>query len=180
MPERSDFESTRVDGARIDGATRIDGAIDGAAPPDGLDGTTRKAQLKADAVEGEIRDGVRELSNSMTRLVKDHLELARMEAREQLGRAVRDVVLTVAALFLFMVGYGLLIFGLTVGLGQAIGIVAGFVIVAALHLVVGAALFLIFARRLAGADRPSLDQTTRELRRDRDFAKGLGDQLREN
>lgn len=126
-----------------------------------------------------VRENVKDFTESVNRLVREHVELAKAEVQESFKKMGRDVVLCVAALFLFTVGYGLLVFGLTVGLGQAIGMVPGFLIVAALHLVVGGVLFVVFAKKLSGPDKPSLDQTTREFKRDARFASRVGQELRQ-
>lgn len=137
-------------------------------------------ERRTDSDVPAVAENVKDFTDSVNRLVREHVELAKAEVQDRFKKLGRDVVLCIAALFLFTVGYGLLVFGLTVGLGQVLGLVPAFLIVAGLHLVVGGVLFVVYGRRLAGPDKPSLEMTTKELQRDKRFVNRLGQQLRES
>ena len=118
-------------------------------------------------------ESLRKAADALVRLVKEHLTLARVELRKDLRRAGKDVAFALAGLPVALVGWALLMVGLAIAVAPWVGAAGAFAIVGAMNLGVGAAVSLFFARRLAGDDRPDLDETTKVLEEDRRWLQTL-------
>lgn len=118
-------------------------------------------------------ESLRKAADALVRLVKEHLSLARVELRKDLRRAGKDVAFALAGLPLALVGWALLMVALAIAVAPVVGAAGAFAIVGALNLGTGAAVSLYFARRLAGNDRPDLDETTKVLEEDRQWLQTL-------
>lgn len=118
-------------------------------------------------------DALRRAADALVRLVKEHLELARVELRKDLRRAGRDATFALAGVPLMVVGWAMLMVAVAVAIAPWVGAAGGFATVAVLNLGVGGGVTWIFAKRLTGDDRPDLDETTRELQEDRRWLKRL-------
>lgn len=128
---------------------------------------------------GAVGEQLREVSDGLGKLVREHVELARSELETSVKRAARDLGATAVGVGLLAVGYLLLAFAVAFGLGLSIGLARGFLVVSAAHVVVGVALGAVFARRLRGPDKPQLPVTTRELARDKVFLGRVGHIVRD-
>lgn len=111
-----------------------------------------------------ITDALKRLTDGMSRLVRDHIALARTELKQDLRAAGKDVVLAAAGLPSLLLGYAFVMAALAFWLAQAIGMAGGFAIIGLLNLAVGGALAFVFGRRLAGRDKPDLDRTTAQIK----------------
>jgi uncharacterized membrane protein YqjE len=118
-------------------------------------------------------DALRRAADALVRLVKEHLELARVELRKDLRRAGRDAVFALAGVPLVLVGWALLMVALALAIAPWVGAAGGFAIVAVLNLAAGGGVMWIFAKKLTGDDRPDMDETTRELQEDRRWLQRL-------
>lgn len=122
---------------------------------------------------GSMGDDFKRVSDGLTRLVRDHVELARSELVESARRAGRDGALAIVGAILLAMAWWLVAFAVGYGLGERIGFGRGFLLVAALHAIPGLGLCWTCLRRLRGPDRPRLDATTAELARDRALLRAL-------
>lgn len=127
---------------------------------------------------GDVATPLRELSDGVARLVVDHVELAKAELTEGLKRAGKDLAFVAAGALLAGLGWLLLMFAVAWGLGERFGMARSFLLVAAVHVVAGGLLATVFGARLAGRDKPMMDQTALELRRDKRFFKRIRRTLR--
>jgi uncharacterized membrane protein YqjE len=126
-----------------------------------------------------VAENLKDVTDGISRLVKEHVELAKIEAKDSFRKVARDSALTAAGAFLLVLGYVLLMFSIGYAIGDRIGLARGFLIVAGVHIVAGAALAGIFASRLKGEDKPSMEHTARELQRDKAFAGRMGRIMKE-
>lgn len=113
------------------------------------------------------------VSENVTRLVRDHIELAKIELQESVKKVVRDSALVGAGAAIALLGYVLLTIAVAIGLGHEVGMARGFLLVSAFHVLVGGLLVTVFAKRLKGKDKPGLPATTTELKRDREFIQDV-------
>lgn len=118
-------------------------------------------------------ESLRKAADALVRLVKEHLTLARVELRKDLRRAGKDVAFALAGLPIALVGWALLMVGLALAVAPWVGAAGAFAIVGVMNLGAGGAASLFFARRLAGDDRPDLDETTKVLEEDRRWLQTL-------
>lgn len=118
-------------------------------------------------------DALRRAADALVRLVKEHLELARVELRKDLRRAGRDATFALAGVPLVIVGWALLMVALALAISPWVGAAGCFAVVAVPNLAVGGGVTWIFAKKLTGDDRPDLDETTRELQEDRRWLQRL-------
>lgn len=118
-------------------------------------------------------DALRRAADALVRLVREHLALARVELRNDLRVAARDAAFALAAVPVLVVGWALLMVSLALVSGTLFGTAGGFAVVGALHLAVGGVVMWVFAKKLAGGDRPDLDVTTSVLQEDRRWLQRL-------
>lgn len=126
-----------------------------------------------------VADNLREVTDRISTLVRDHFELARAELQTSVKKAGRDIAFTTVGAVLLAVGYALLMFAAAYGLAALMGEPLGFLIVAAVHLVIGAVLVAVFAKRLTNKDKPGMPATTDELSNDKRFLSRVNTILRE-
>jgi uncharacterized membrane protein YqjE len=117
--------------------------------------------------DGQVAQQLKGLGDATSRLVREHVELAKIELREGAVKAARDLAATVAGGLLLALGWLFLAFAIGYGLAVPLGLSRAFVLVAAAHVVVGGLLVAVATRRLRTKDRPALPETTRALARDR-------------
>lgn len=125
-----------------------------------------------------VAEHIREISDGVTRLIKEHVELAKLEMSTSVKKAARDGALTGVGGYLGAVGYLLFMMAIGFWIGGSLGMGRGFLIVAAFNVALGGLLAGTFAGRLAKQDKPGLAKTTHELRRDRRFLRRAGQMLR--
>lgn len=115
---------------------------------------------------------MRRLTDALSRLVRDHLELARTELREEARAWTRDAALGAAGIPFLLAALLLLNVALAVALSTAIGTAWGFAAVGLANLAVGIGLAAAAAGRLRARGTP-LPRTAEELERNRRFAVAL-------
>lgn len=121
-----------------------------------------------------VQEHLRAVSDGMSKLVRDHVQLAAAELKDDARRAGKDMALIGAGVFLLLVGYATLVFAAAWALGERIGTARGFLVLAGFHVVVGAFLSLRYADRLRGADKPGrLEETSRALSEDKHFVQDV-------
>lgn len=116
---------------------------------------------------------LKQLGEDIGRLVNDHIELAKAEARDAIRTTAKNSVLVVVGGLALALGYVLLAVACAIALGEVVGRARGFLLVSGGHVVVGLALVLIFARKLATKERPALPETAGVLSEDRRFVKTM-------
>jgi len=109
---------------------------------------------------------VRRLTDSIAKLVRDHLELARAELKEDARRYALDAALAATALPFLLAALLLLDVALAIGLAGRLGMGWAFALVGALNLIVGGACAAVAAARMRRHAHP-LPMTSEELERDR-------------
>ena len=130
--------------------------------------------VQAYPVSPGLGPSLKRVTDGIGRLVREHLQLARAEVREDLKRAGRDLALIVAGLPPLCLGWALVMVAISLWLAKWVGSAAGFLIVGAVHLLAGAALAGVCAWLLATRDKPSLTRTGRQLEEDRRWLTRLG------
>jgi hypothetical protein len=80
------------------------------------------------------------LSGSVATLIRDHVELAKIEMRDAVRVATQDAVTIGTGVAVLVVGHGLLMTGLTLGLAHLLPTWAAFVIVGGVNLGAGTVL----------------------------------------
>jgi uncharacterized membrane protein YqjE len=129
--------------------------------------------------DGEpVREGLRDISDGLGRLVKEHVELAKVELRSSLKKMAIHGSLTGAGAAFLAVGWVLLMFSAAYGLGSIIGDGWAFLIVSGVDLIVGFVLVVVFGRRLRKDDGLQPTQTREELLADRRFLHNMGEIVR--
>lgn len=126
-----------------------------------------------------VAENLRGVSEGISRLVKEHVELAKVEVQSSVKKLAFDASLTAAGGVLLLLGWLLLMFAIGYGLGDNIGQGRAFLIIAGVHVVVGFALVAVFASRMKTKDKPNLQNTNVELQRDRHFLHRVGEIIRE-
>ena len=109
---------------------------------------------------------VRRLTDAVAKLVRDHLELARAELKEEARRYAADAALAAAALPFLLAALLLFDVALALGLADWLGMGWAFALVALLNLAVGGICAGVAATRLHRRTGP-LPATTEELQRDK-------------
>lgn len=127
--------------------------------------------------EPPLSEEIREVSDQVGVLVRDHVELAKLEMKQSAKAMGRDAGLTGAGAGMLLLGYVLLMFAAGYALATLVGLGWAFLIVAAVHLVVGGALVAVFSRKLR-EPKAALNRTTDELKKDRRFLGELGEEMR--
>jgi len=127
----------------------------------------------------EVSDQLKHLTEGVSDLVKEHVELAKVELLTSGRKVACDLALTAAGVVLLAVGYVLLMFAIGFGLADAVGDGRAFLIVSGVHLFAGLALVTIFAARMRTKDKVSLAQTSSEIQRDKAFLNRVSDIVRD-
>lgn len=120
-----------------------------------------------------LTDAFKRLTDGMSRLVRDHIALARTELKQDLKAAGKDVVLAAAGVPSLLLGYAFVMAALAIWLSEWVGMAGGFAIIGLLNLAAGGALAFVFGRRLAGRDKPDLDRTTAQFKEDGKWLREL-------
>lgn len=132
-------------------------------------------QTPAEAVSTRLK----QLGEDLGRLVSDHIELAKAEAREAIRTTAKNSVFIVFGALVIAFGYVLLAVACAIALGEAIGSARGFLVVSGIHVFVGLALVLVFSRKLRTKERPSLAETADVIAEDKRFVKSIRGALTE-
>jgi len=120
----------------------------------------------------QARDALNRLIDGFQTLVREHLALAKVELKDDLGRMGRSLLLSAAGVPALLAGYLLLNVAVALLLALVIPGWAAFGIVALLNLGAGSALTIHFVKK-ARETSISLGSTGTELRRDREMLSGL-------
>jgi len=121
----------------------------------------------------DLGERVRDVAAQFGALVREHAELARVEAVADVKKAGRDLAGIGAGAVVALLGWALLMTGAALLLGRSLGNWAGFLVVGGLHAVAGVVLMAQESARLRGPDKPGLEETARALREDRALALRL-------
>ena len=120
---------------------------------------------------------VKRLADAISRLVRDHLELAKAELREEMKSYAVDAALGATALPFLFAALLLLDFALAFALSGPLGLPLACALVGLLNLAIGGAFAGVAAARIRKRDRP-LDETSEELQRSRELVQQLRQELR--
>lgn len=120
----------------------------------------------------------KQLTDNLSRLVSEHVELAKAELTHTVISTGKDLAFVAIGTVFVAVGYILLACTASIGLGNVIGMALGFLVVAALHLVIGLSLALMFAKRLTARQKAPMAVTTGALAEDARFARQMAGLLR--
>lgn len=131
-------------------------------------------------VHEPVADNLRGVTEGLSRLISDHVELAKSELSENLKQAAKDLSLVGAGVGLLLLGWVLLMFAAGFALGAVVGDGVAFLIVSGVHLLVGLVLVVAFGSRLKNKDKLAPEETQQELRRDRHFLHRVRDIVRED
>jgi uncharacterized membrane protein YqjE len=126
-----------------------------------------------------VAENLRGVTDGISKLVKEHVELAKIELQSSAKRLALDGSMIAAGALLLALGWVLLMFSIGYALGSSIGLGLSFLIIAAVHIIGGGVLAFVFASRLRTKDKPKLENTTIELQRDRSFLNRVGEIIRE-
>lgn len=125
-----------------------------------------------------FQTAIEDLTDGLSRLVRQHFELARIEVRSEAKEVSRDVAIIVAAAAIALIGYiflNLAIILTALWLGSVAAMAITSIIIAALHIIAAVLGVTIAIRRLKKTDM-GLPQTTEELQRNKTWIK----EIREN
>jgi membrane protein len=131
-------------------------------------------------VHEPVADNLRDVTEGLSRLVQEHVELAKSELRANLTKVAFDASLTGVGAGLLLLGWVLLMVAAGFALGTILGDGLAFLIVAGSHLVVGAALVGIFGMRLKNKDKLAPEETQQEFARDRQFLHKVREMARQS
>src|SRR6266850_3056068 len=95
-----------------------------------------------------VKDSFQRLVDGLQQLFREHLALARFEFREDIKKIVKDIALSAAGVPLLLVGYILLMVAVGFLLARVMPDWAAFGIVALVNLGAGAALAVVFGKRI--------------------------------
>lgn len=118
------------------------------------------------------KDAFARLLDGLQTLMKEHLALARAEAKEELRSFARDLAVSAAGVPLLLTGYILLMMALGFLLAVAVPQWLAFAIVAVVNLALGGLLTFAWARRMA-TQRRGMTATGQELSRDKQWLAQL-------
>ncbi|AKU91756.1 phage holin family protein [Vulgatibacter incomptus] len=121
---------------------------------------------------GELRSAI----DAVGRLVRDHIDLAKLEIREEAKKASIDVGLGLAAIPFGLAALIMLDVALAIGLSSWVHGAWAFLIVGGLNLIIGGGLGTFSAARLSRKRR--LEALEAELDNNRSFAAQLRSRLR--
>ena len=120
-----------------------------------------------------VKDSFQRLVDGMQSLFREHLALARLELREDVKAIVKDAALSAAGVPLLFVGYVLLMAAFGFLLARVVPDWAAFGIVALVNIGAGAALAVIFGKRIGKQDKLEMTGTADELQRDKAWVASL-------
>jgi hypothetical protein len=123
------------------------------------------------------RDAFQRLIDGLQTLIREHLALARVEAKEDLRSMGRDLALGAAGVPALATGYLLLMTALAFLLGVWLANWLAFGIVAVANLAGGAVLSMVCKRKLSGK-KVELPASADELRRNREWLSSLKESTR--
>ena len=121
---------------------------------------------------GTSKDALQRLIDGLQTLIKEHLALARAEAKENLRQMGRDALVGAAGVPALAAGYLLLMMAFGFLLALWIPSWAAFAIVAALNLAAGGAVSFMGIRKVMRG-RVDLPRTGEELQRDKQWLAQL-------
>jgi hypothetical protein len=124
------------------------------------------------------KDALQRILDGLQTLVREHLALAKAEAKEDLRRMGKDLALGAAGLAPLAAGYLLLMMALAYLLAQWLPAWAAFAIVAAVNLAAGAALVLACRNKLARKRLQLRSGTGEELQRNKEWLASLPEATR--
>jgi len=124
------------------------------------------------------KDALQRILDGLQTLVREHLALAKAEAKEDLRRIGRDLALGAAGVPALAVGYLLLMIALAYLLAVGLPVWAGFAIVAALNLAVGALLTVICRNKIVHNQLQLREGTGVELQRNKEWVASLPETTR--
>lgn len=119
--------------------------------------------MKQDVHERGIASLLGELADGFSRLVSQHLALARLELAEDARALGKSAGTVVAGVPFVLVGYTLLMVALAALLRRWVGWAGGFAIVGGANLILGGAAIALALSRLSG--RRMMEDTSKELQR---------------
>lgn len=119
---------------------------------------------------------VSRLADGLTKLVSQHLTLAKLELAEDAKTIGREAGMIAAFVPFILIGYALLCVALSLLLGRWLGAAGGFAVVGAVHLIAGAIGAFTAIRRLQS--RKVLDETVTELSRSAEALNAARTELR--
>lgn len=103
------------------------------------------------------------LADGFSRLVAQHLALARLELAEDVKVLGKNAAMVAAFIPFVLIGYVFLCVGIAAWVAQSLGWAAGFAIVGGVHLVLGGVGIALAVSRLKG--RAVLDDSMEEIQR---------------
>jgi uncharacterized membrane protein YqjE len=123
------------------------------------------------------KDALQRLIDGLQTLVREHLALARAEAKEDLRQMGRDLVYGAAGMPMIAVGYLMLMTAVGFLLALWLPNWAAFGIVALVNLGAGTLLSLVAKKKLQ-ARKPAMDASADELRRNKQWLSSLAETTR--
>jgi uncharacterized membrane protein YqjE len=124
------------------------------------------------------KDALQRILDGLQTLVREHLALARAEAKEDLRRMGKDLVLGAAGVPALLVGYLLLMMALAYLLALWLPVWAGFAVVAAVNLAAGAVLTILCRNKLVHNRSQLREGTGEELQRNKEWLASLPESTR--
>jgi uncharacterized membrane protein YqjE len=128
---------------------------------------------------GRLEDGsvmtreLKKLADATARLVKQHVDLAKVELQEEAKRMAADAAVAAIAVPFLLTAQLLLSAALALWIAEALGGPWAFAIVGGANLVAGAALAIVGLRKLQKDARDPLPATAAEVGRNRELLRGL-------
>jgi uncharacterized membrane protein YqjE len=130
--------------------------------------------MRADNGSARMAEELRRLADALSRLVREHFDLARAELKLDANRWGRDLAVGFAAVPFAVLGLLLLDLALVVLLSRAVGLPGALALIGLANLGVAGALGLLAARRMREARAGTMKDTAEELRGTRRALRGLG------
>lgn len=124
------------------------------------------------------KDALQRILDGLQTLVREHLALARAEAKEDLRRMGKDLALGAAGVPALAVGYLLLMMALAYLLAEWLPNWAAFAIVAAVNLALGAVLTVVCRNKLVHQRLQLRQGTGEELQRNKEWLASLPETTR--
>ena len=118
------------------------------------------------------KDAFQRLIEGLQTFIREHLALARAEAKDELRTLLRDLAVAAAGVPFLLVGYLLLMIAAGFALALVLPSWAAFGIVAAVNLAAGGALTFVLGGRVA-RKRLALPATGEEIQRDKQWVAEL-------
>jgi len=127
-----------------------------------------------------LTDQVRDVSDGISRLVKEHVELAKVELRANAKRAGFDIAFTTIGALALALGWVLLMFAASYALATMSGNGLSFLIIGAIHVFIGFGLVGVFGSQLMKKDKPGMPQMQEEIDRNRQLLHRLSSSWKHN